>query len=1045
MKRFTYVLAAALLLAGSAESRAQITRGAISGTVRDTSGAVVPGATVTVTNVGTNAAQDTVTDGVGFYRVAALEPGRYRVVTGLPGFVRVEQTDIDVRTASEVTIDAVLRPGAQTEVVMVTAEDLRVGLNRTNPTIGSTITARTVVELPLAGGRNINNLILTTSNALATSGQGTFAINGNRPRNNNYMIDGSDNNDISVTISTSVLPPEAVAEFQVLQNPYTVEFGRNSGGQINVITKMGSNAFRGDAWDYYTSSKYYSLTNIERANSLKTPAQYNRHQMGFDVGGPILRDRLFFYGLYQRDTQRPGARPGATTRTLTPAGFAALASVPLGAGQTAASRAAVVQRLGFLSDVFSSGATFRNFQTTLVNGVPIETGQVNVSIVDPSTYHTFVPRFDFRVSASDTITYRHTLNNRSDINGASNCVFGERFCGNQALVDTNVGVSNTHVFSGQLLNEARFSLVRRNLDFPENDPASPTATISGLGTIGGLSNFPQSRITDSYQFSDTFTMSRTRHTFKFGTDVRYNKALNNAAFNSKGTFVFNNLQDYINNNAFSFSLALQTASWDARQWQSSWFAQDDFRLTSDLTLNLGLRYELSTVPLGMFGATDAQSLGARVPGPVKKDTNNWAPRVGFAWTPRARNFLFGDGQAVLRGGFGVAYDVLFYNLLTVNGSNFPRVVTATVNNVQNVYPDIVRPAGAAVFNPLATFVNSQEDTESPESRFYSLTMQREVGSFLFEVGYSGSRGGKGINQVEANPAVITAAQIAAAAAGQAIPSIQSRRIFPQYGGRVTIPAYTGPGGNDVEARSTYNALLLSASRRLTDGLQFAAHYTYSRWYSNNDASLGEGGTDGSSQRPQNMFDYEAEWSRSQFDRPHRLALSYIWEIPGPNSGILSQILDGWQLSGVTSAQSGRPFTIVTGVDSSGDANTGSDRPNINPSGTFTWDADHKAFTNNGYYVTPRGSNGLPLANALGNGNAPRNSERGAMFKNTDLSLSKRFQTFGSTSFLFRVDALNVFNWDDYGIPVVNMTSLSFGTNANNWGRRSVNLSVKVAW
>ena len=224
-------------------------------------------------------------------------------------------------------------------------------------------------------------------------------------------------------------------------------------------------------------------------------------------------------------------------------------------------------------------------------------------------------------------------------------------------------------------------------------------------------------------------------------------------------------------------------------------------------------------------------------------------------------------------------------------------------------------------------------------------------------------------------------------------------------------------------------------------------YTFSKWMSNNDASLGEGGTGQSSQRPQSMFDYEAEWSRSQFDRPHRLAVSYIWEIPGPRTGFLGQIIGGWQLSGVTPGQSGRPFTIITGVDSNGDSTDAglSDRPNINTSGSFVWDEDHKSFTNNGYYTVPLGSNNLPLQNSLGNGNAPRNSERGAAFWNTDMSLMKRFDLPGTVVFTVRVDAFNLLNQDNYGAPVSSMSSTSFGLNTNNFGRRIIQLGGKFTF
>ena len=1044
------------------DSSAQMTRGGISGTVRDTTGAIVPGATVVVTNVATNAVQTTVSDANGFYRVGALEPGTYTVVVELAGFGTVEQRNVLVRSALDAPLDITLSPARVGETVNVTAEAATV-LNKSNPTIATTIPARAVEELPLPGGRNINNLVLTIPNSSSTTGQGAYAINGNRPRNNNYMVDGSDNNDISVTIATSQIVPEAVAEFQVLQNPYSVEFGRNTGGQINVITKSGSNSFAGDVFDYYQTSGLNSRTNIEKASNpdITTPAKLIRHQAGGDIGGPILRDKAFFFGLYQRDSQQPGERPsGTTVRIPTAAGWAALQGVPLGPGQSAASRQAVLQQIGFLQDVLAGNPTFRNVSTTLVNSVPIETGQTNLPLIDPSLYHTWLGRADFRPWASDTITARYSLNDRTD-EGIAATGFGPRFMANQALLDTNLALSNAHIFSSRTLNEFRFSWVRRDLDFPENDPESPTATISGLFQIGGDSNFPQGRLTDSYQFSNTLTWNAGRHGLKFGADIRYNDVANRAAFNSKGTFTFDNLETYMNNVAFRVQQALQTSSWEAQQWQSYFFVQDDFRVTPDLTLNLGLRYEIADVPLGMFGATDPQSLGVGVPGPVKKDTNNWAPRAGFAYSPRTNNWLLGDGETVFRGGFGMGYDVLFHNLLIVNASNYPRVVTLDVLNPDprtvGLYPNRLQGSATPTFDPLAGYVNSAENTENPEQRFYSVTMQREVGKYTFEVGYSGSRGYKGINQIDLNPArVVTpeqAALVQSTRNSAAIPAPQARRLNPAWGSRVQIPAYVGPGGSDVEARSEYNAVFVSANRRLVDGLLVNASYTFSKWMSNNDASLGEGGTESASQRPQDYFDYEAEWSRSTFDRPHRLAVSYIWEVPGPRSGVLGQVLGGWQLSGVTQGQSGRPFTIITNVDSNGDGNTGSDRPNINPAGSFVWDEQHRNFTNNGYYVVPLGSNNLPLANSLGNGNAPRNSERMAPFWNTDLALMKRFNLPGDVRFTVRVDALNAFNQDNYGgapnttIPASfrQMNSPSFGQNNNNWGRRIIQLGGKISF
>lgn len=272
-----FLLALVGILAFPALSDAQITRGAISGTARDATGAVVPGAAITVTNMDTNISRTAVTDALGFYRVPALDPGRYAIKAELSGFQTVEYKDVRLVSASEVTINAELKVAGLGEAITVVGRAEAIELNKTSPTIGTTTSARAVVELPLSADRNVNNLIATAPNVSRVTGQGTFAANGQRSRNNNYMIDGSDNNDISVTIATSQLVPEAVAEFQVQTNAYSVEFGRNSGAQVNVITRSGTNTFRGEVWDYFRTNDLASLTNIQKDQDLTEPPGLKRH------------------------------------------------------------------------------------------------------------------------------------------------------------------------------------------------------------------------------------------------------------------------------------------------------------------------------------------------------------------------------------------------------------------------------------------------------------------------------------------------------------------------------------------------------------------------------------------------------------------------------------------------------------------------------------------------------------------------------------------------------------------------------------------------
>lgn len=1043
-------------------AHAQLTRGAISGTIRDTTGAVIADANITATNVNTNQARTATTNGEGFYRFAAIEPGTYKITIQKAGFAGAEARDIIVRTSQEVSFDAELSVAATKESVLVdiSAQAEAIALNKTNPTIGLTASSRQVVELPLSPGRNVNNLTLLSPNAFSAPGSTGMSVNGQRARNNNFTIDGSDNNDISVTLSTSPIVPEAVAEFQVQTNPYNVEFGRNSGAQINVITKSGTNKIHGDVFEYYGGSALNALDNREKANGLDRPARFNRNQFGFDMGGPIIKDRTFIFGLMQGDRLRSSGAPGPTITIPTQAGFAALNSLPLRGGQSTASRQAVLSSLGFLNDVYALNPVFSSLSTTTVNGVSIPVGQTNIPISQPNNTWNFIIRGDHQLREGDSLTLRYSYNKPFTVNNASNTQFGSLFAGNTSTLDQNAAISETHVFSPRLLNEFRVSYIRRDLQFPENDPTTPSAGIGGFGTgnlfiIGGLNNFPQGRVQNSYQFSDILTWQQGRHSIKFGADIRRIQLFNLAAFDSKGTFTFNNLEDYLNNVASTFAQALQTATFDARQTQQFYFAQDDFRVTPNLTLNLGVRYELSGVPFGFFGATDQQSLGALVPGPVKKDTNNWAPAFGFAYSPRGGDGifgkLFGDGKTSFRGGYRISYDILFYNILTVNGSNFPRVVVGQQNNATDVYPNLIPVTGAPKFDPTATFVNTPQDAATPYAQIYSFSIQRETNrDFVVEVGYTGSRGINGINQLQANPAILTADQAATVRqtrSATSIPTAQARRLFPQFGPRVLIA---------TTAQSSYNAGFLSVNKRMSHGLQFGLAYTYSKNISNNDESLGVAAiTGGSPQVPQDFLNYGAERSVSVFDRTHRFVVNYIYEIPWFKSSwaqapVIKQVFTGWQFSGVTAFQSGQPFTILSGVDSNGNG-SGGDRPNFNPAGAFAEDpltGNLRTFTTskvNGMFLVPLGANGLPLQNSLGNGNLGKNTLRAPGFWNNDLSLQKRVKILEGQILVLRADLFNAFNQDNYGIPVNNLNSPLYGRNTNNWGNRAMTLGIKYTF
>ncbi len=579
--------------------QAQLTRGAIYGTVTDESGAIVPGATVTVTAVSTNISRTATTNEDGFYRISALDPGKYMIKIEKSGFTTAEVKELVVNTAAEVSFDIKLKVGQVTETIDVTAQTEAITLNKTNATVGTTIESQRVVELPLGAARNVNGLALLSPNVFSAPGSSGISANGQRARNNNFTIDGSDNNDISVTISTSPVIAEAVQEFQVQTNPYSAENGRNTGAAINVSTKSGTNNFRGEVWNYYRGSDLNALSNTEKTAGLTQPPQFNRNQTGFSIGGPVFfpnigddgpsiyngKDRTFFFFLFQRDNITSGTLQGGTIRIPTPAGFAALNTVPLRAGQSVASRAAVLNSLSFLNGIYAQNPTFRNLTNIAVNGVNIQTGQTNIGITQPVKDYNWTVRFDHKISEKDNLTYRLIYNQSSSTNVTSNLNFGNLFSADQFLKDTNMAISESHVFSSSLVNEFRFSYIRRNLDFPENDTVTPTTNITGLVAFGGLSNFPQSRVSDFYQFSNTMTFITGNHTMKFGGDIRYNVLDNFSGFDFKGTFTFTSFQNFLNNNVGTFQQANSAAVFDAKQLQQSYFFQDDWRVRPNTKTN----------------------------------------------------------------------------------------------------------------------------------------------------------------------------------------------------------------------------------------------------------------------------------------------------------------------------------------------------------------------------------------------------------------------------------------------------------------------------
>ena len=1051
-----------------ANLNAQLTRGFISGTITDPSGAVIVRAHVEITNAGTNEEREMATNQAGVYRFVALEPGAYTLEFSSTGFQTRRVDNVRVGPAQEVVFNETLKVQAQSVSIEVREAPPGTELARATPTIERTFNADFLASVPLtAATRDVTRLTLLAPAVARGSGFTEVSANGQRTRQNNFLIDGTDNNDLTVTVPSVRVIPEAVGEFQVQITPYSAEYGRNTGAQISILTPRGTNTLHGEVWDYYRGNWMEPVSLLNKQNGLKETPRFVHNQAGGSLGGPVRKGRTFFFGLLEANRRReaPDARNAQPAVIPTPAGFAALATVPPGSGQTPQSRQAVLNALAFLPDVFKSISAYQNLTTQVINDVQIQVGSIRIPLARPQNSWYGVERLDHRLTERDTLTYRYIFDKSSQLNATSNLQFGSRFAASAETLLQNHALSHTHILGSNLVNEFRFSYGRNNLAYPENDPNDPTVQILGAFTVGGASNFPQGRISSTFQWQNITTYMFGRHSLKFGADIHRNRLFNLTTTDWKGTWTFLSLADFINNRAFGLRQTVTDASYDARQTNRYYFFQDDFKATRNLTFDLGLRYEYSGVPFGFFGAATPEIAAAGVPLPAKPDKNNWAPRFGFAYSPSPpegwKRRLLGDQRTVFRGGFGIAYDVLFYNILTITASNYPRVVRSQTfqPDTNNLFPTLApKQTAIPAFNPLTTFANTPTDIQNPTTHFWSFSIQRQLSNnYLFEISYTGNRSYHLLRQGERNPGTLTEVQAQTVMKGGTIPSIQNRRSNPVWGSRATI---------ESTALGEYHAFSLRLDRKMANGLLVGANYTWSANFSDNDEPLPVGDIVLSSpQVPQNFLDYRNEWSRSVFDRPHRLVAHYLYEIPGFSSAgrasaFLKHVFSGWQISGFSEWQSGKPFTVQTGVDSGASGVPVGWRPNYNPAGIITKDPAEDALrtfavpVSGGIFVAPTFNCNLtknpnwgaciPLANSMPlGGNLGRNTFRGPSFSNWNFSLAKTFTISERLKLRLRGDWFNLWNHRNFGNPIATMNSPLFGTNKTDPGGRTMLISAKV--
>jgi outer membrane receptor protein involved in Fe transport len=987
---------------------AQATSGGLRGVVTDPSGAVVPDATITAREVGTGAETTTRSNAEGLYTLPKLKPGKYLLTIEKEGFRRQEFQDVDVILGQDQTIDATLTVGAPTETVTVTAtgEEL---IQRENVQVSQQFQSRQISDLPsnIAGG-GIDTLailapgVVPSFAGVANNNGQELSVNGNRPRSNNFSIDGQDNNDLTVAgPSFFVDNPDIVAEYQVITNNFSAEYGRNQGAVINIVTKAGTNDFHGTGFWFHRDRKNLdSLTNFERRSGREDPPPFLYNVYGGTLGGPIVRDRAFFFGSYQLITARATGIFESANPTIAPEELSRL-------GAAFPNNPAIQALANFSAFALTDIGTVTERtdrptnETITLGGQTFRLAYPVREISQPVNQHEFSIRGDLRITDRHSIWYRHlyqTVDNQNAL------VSGGSFVGDIPATTQHGGANFTSQISNNAVNEFRFAFTRLDVTFgggcegvfrscipgtADVGATFPSIAFAGLRgsetatsvqTLGPANTFPQGRTVRVYQFADNVSLTRGRHQFKFGADIR---RLTNSSFflpNISGTFRFNTVASVLENRPTTVLLAAGQPEIEYTETDQFYYFQDDWRVRDNLTLNLGVRYEYFGQPLNVLNEISVEResnadtalfrqdlpLEARTFPRVQADKNNWAPRLGFAWRPRMGDSfwsraLFGtQDQTVISGGYSIAYDPAFYNLLTNIATSSPLVFLNTVNNpatgaVLFPLPSDTTGAGVQQFaaqNNLITrnlfdprfFAQTTvaPDFYNPYSQQWSLRIQREVGrNNVAEVRYVGTRGVGLFQTVNRNPRLtelingFTADIITGFdAAGDPITEEFTFRGFPELvpGGVQTQVAGQGQCVDDPRtttlneaaqcagrllpqalirsrentASSIYHALQTRFAGRLSD-IAYGVSYTLSKTIDNASEvfSLFE------SAAPPNPFDVNGlERGLSLYDRRHALAVNWVWDFPlfRAQEGFLGRVLGGWQFNGTYYLSSGQRFT-----------------------------------------------------------------------------------------------------------------------------------------
>ncbi len=1108
----------ALLFSFSLTAFAQTSRGTVSGTVTDQAGAVVPGATITLTNTATTVDRTTTSNDEGFYRFDAVDLGTYTITIAAANFGTTTQTDLIVQANQTRDVSVALQAGSQAVTVDVSAEAGAL-LQTEAPVRGGNISPKQITELPI-GTRNPVDLALTlpgVSTNRGSQGSGTFSVNGARGRSNNFLIDGTENNDISIAgQGFQITNPDAVQEVSVQTSNYDSEFGRAGGAVINAITKSGTSQFHGTLAFLYDSSADDAITSsqgrnprvIARGRRLTATEFIPSATFGgplflprFGEGGEALnrrRDRTFFFGAYQEDRNRiPGSV--VTLNTLTQAGRDRLRALfPVGTNPNVDLLLNSTQNsIAPVANLPAISLDNQNLPAAQQTRGQVETGQFRRSFSDITIGKQFQLRIDHKISDSDQFSSRYLSD--SNIEPLGGIQGFEGFDADFASKYKNFLVSETHVFSPTITNELRLAYNRIVFGFPLSNPGVagdlPQINITGLSSLGADPAFPQGRIANNYQIQDTVTKVFGDHTFRGGVDFLRQISRQQAPANLRGSTTFGtgggftSLGNFVDNFGGSGSVSrfFGNAIFNPTLYRTAVFFQDRYKATESLTLTLGLRYERFGTPFNSLRTPAVTSLFTVNPttltGPfsepnrIPADKNNFAPTVGVNYSPSFTNglmgHLFGEKKTVFRAGYQIGYDSFFNNIASNSAASSPNGITTTVTStlVTGTAPRGLAnfstqfPTTAAAVLPSSGQTLIAPNLVNPYYQRYSIGFQRELpGKITLDVSYVGSQGRKLFLQEDLNPLVRPDLRITPAGftgSTTCAPGTAGCLITGRLDNLQGARTVRGNGGS-----SSYNSGQFELRRRFSNSFLFTAAYTRSKFISNGDEVFGNStGTNSPGQAVPTVFvGSRPERALSNFDRPNRTSLTYVYDVPflREQRGLVGHLLGGFEIAGVTTFESGTPFTVFNIFDADG-IGGGLDRPNFNPNGQRGVRAVPQVDTNNFItgYINPeviigRTSSGSPIfqpidpntaqfiinpafvIGAAGSvprtGTLGRNTQRSPGFRNTNLTLLKRTRLSGeSRSIEARAELFNAFNHPNFGIGAGGTGSINSSANTLTQG------------